>query len=217
MPQLLPQLYGVQRARSLKKCSGCVASADKTASTVTTRDVAARDAACNEFHQRSSGPDSPPPCAPKLATGRRMNSQTPSSDLNITTHRASESVWNRRGWDGTREPLAFSRWLVAFGGGALVVQGLRQRSVIGAMLAGIGSSLAWWAISGEGDLSGAQRRIGALLERAPWRRGDCVKPMPPPIRSRPAMRRAGRRPPARSARRSHPDDPSRVPGPDRLD
>ncbi len=97
-----------------------------------------------------------------------------SSELNITTHRAPASVWNRRGWDGTKEPMALSRWLVAFGGGALLLQGLRRRSATGTMLAGLGGSLAWWALSGEGDLSDAQRRVAALIDRLPWRSEDRV-------------------------------------------
>ncbi len=103
-----------------------------------------------------------------------MDQHLGSSELNITDHRAHASVWDRRGWDGTPEPLALSRWLVAIGGGALALQGLRRRSATGTMLAGLGGSLAWWALSGEGDLSDAQRWLGALLERLPWRNDDRV-------------------------------------------
>jgi hypothetical protein len=104
-----------------------------------------------------------------------MNQQISSSELNITSHRAPGSVWKRRGWDGTREPPALSRWLIAAGGGVLAIQGLRQRSVPGTMLAGLGGTLAWWALTGEGDLSDAQRWVRALIERVPWRGGDCVE------------------------------------------
>ena len=72
--------------------------------------------------------------------------------LNLTTHRASASVWDRRGWDGTRGQLATTRWL----------------------LGGIGGSLAWWALTGEGDLSDARRWFGEIAERAGWRRDDLV-------------------------------------------
>ncbi len=89
-------------------------------------------------------------------------------ELNITSHRTPASVWDRRGWDGSSEQLALSRWLVGIGGGALAVQGLRQRSVPGSILAGLGSTLAWWALTGEGDLSEVWRRAGHLLERAGW-------------------------------------------------
>jgi hypothetical protein len=99
---------------------------------------------------------------------------TDTHGLNLTTHRAAESVWERSGWDGTREQLAMTRWLVGIGGGALALQGLRQRSVVGGLLAGIGGSLAWWALTGEGDLSEARRWIGSAIERAGWRTDDRV-------------------------------------------
>jgi hypothetical protein len=97
-----------------------------------------------------------------------------SHGLNLTTHRAPDSVWDRRGWNGTREQLAMTRWLVGIGGGALAVQGLRQKSVVGAVLAGIGGSLAWWALTGEGDLSQPRRWFFEIVERAGWRREDPV-------------------------------------------
>jgi hypothetical protein len=96
------------------------------------------------------------------------------SELNLATHRAPVSVWDRRGWDGTREQLALTRWLVGAGGAALAVQGLRQRSVTGSILAGLGGSLAWWALTGEGDLSEARRRFGQAIERLGWRSDDQV-------------------------------------------
>jgi len=95
-------------------------------------------------------------------------------ELNLTTHRADQSVWDRRGWDGTREQLTMTRWLVGVAGGALALQGLRQRSVAGSLLAGVGGSLAWWALTGEGDLSGARRWAGHTLERAGWTSDDRV-------------------------------------------
>ncbi len=99
---------------------------------------------------------------------------TDTHGLNLTTHRAAESVWDRRGWDGTRNRLTVTRWLVGVGGGALVIQGLRQRTVGGSVLAGLGSGLAWWALTGEGDLSEARCWFGHLIERLGWRRADLV-------------------------------------------
>lgn len=98
------------------------------------------------------------------------------ADLNLTTatHRAPESVWERKGWDGSPEPLALTRWLVGVGGAALAIQGMRQRTLIGGALAGIGGTLAWWALTGEGDLSHAQRWFVNTLERMPWCREDLV-------------------------------------------
>ena len=96
------------------------------------------------------------------------------NELNLTTHRAPASVWDRRGWDGTRERLAMTRWLLGIGGCALALQGVRQKSVTGGLLAGIGTSLAWYALSGEGDLSEARRRLTHLAERAGWNKDDLV-------------------------------------------
>lgn len=103
-----------------------------------------------------------------------MNEQTAPRELNITAHRTHASVWNRRGWDGTPEPMALSRWLVAAGGGALAIQGLRQRSAAGMALAGLGGSIAWWALSGEGDLSEAQRWLTRVVEALPWGGADRI-------------------------------------------
>jgi len=38
------------------------------------------------------------------------------SELNLSTHRATVSVWDRRGWDGTREQLTITRWMVGAAG-----------------------------------------------------------------------------------------------------
>src|SRR6266849_4370996 len=99
---------------------------------------------------------------------------TSESELNLTTHRAPVSVWDRRGWDGTREQLTLMRWLVGIGGGTLAIQGARQRSVTGSILAGLGGTLAWWALTGEGDLSEARRWVAQTLERVGWSREDRV-------------------------------------------
>jgi len=98
------------------------------------------------------------------------------ADLNLTTvtHRASASVWDKQGWNGSREPLALTRWLVGVGGAALAIQGLRHRTIVGGALAGIGGTLAWWALTGEGDLSEPRRRFAQALERMPWCQDDRV-------------------------------------------
>ena len=104
----------------------------------------------------------------------RFPGMTDNSRLNLETHRSPNSVWERSGWDGTREQLATTRWLVGIGGAALAVQGLRQRSIAGSLLAGVGSSLAWWALTGEGDMSEARRWVAQVIERAGWRANDLV-------------------------------------------
>jgi uncharacterized membrane protein len=96
------------------------------------------------------------------------------SELNLSTHRASSSVWDRRGWDGTRERMAMTRWLLGAGGAALALQGLRQKTAMGGLLAGIGGGLAWYALSGEGDLSDARRWMTRLAERVGWHADDLV-------------------------------------------
>jgi hypothetical protein len=103
-----------------------------------------------------------------------MTSMT--SDLNPTpnTHRAAASVWDRAGWNGDPQPLALTRWLLGIGGAALAAQGVRQRTVAGGMLAGLGGTIAWWALTGEGDLSEARRWFMKALEYAPWRAEDVV-------------------------------------------
>lgn len=100
---------------------------------------------------------------------------TDEHQLNVAaTHRAPESVWDRRGWNGTRERIALTRWLIGIGGAALAVQGLRHRSVAGSLLAGVGGSLAWWALTGEGDLSEPRRWTGEFIERVAGRPFDAV-------------------------------------------
>lgn len=128
----------------------------------TSTDEGIDDTSCMGSHQ-------PRLSAPEFAFDRSMT-----DTLNLTTHRAAASVWDRRGWDGTREQLTATRWLLGIGGGALALQGLRQRSVAGSLLAGLGGAIAWWALTGEGDLSDARRHVTHLIERAGWRTEDLV-------------------------------------------
>jgi hypothetical protein len=95
-------------------------------------------------------------------------------ELNLTTHRAPTSVWDRRGWDGSRDRLATTRMLLGVGGSALAIQGLRRRSVAGSMLAGFGGGLAWWALAGQGDLSQLRRWAGGLMGRMGFGPADQV-------------------------------------------
>lgn len=86
--------------------------------------------------------------------------------LNLGQHRSDTSVWDRRGWDGTTERHSAIRLLVGIGGGALALQGIRLGTWKGRMLAGLGSTLAWWAITGEGDLTEARRWFTDTLQGA---------------------------------------------------
>lgn len=108
---------------------------------------------------------------PKLASRTGMNE---TADLNLTTHRSPDSVWGRSGWDGSPQRLTATRWLVGVGGGVLAVQGLRQRSLTGSILAGLGGSLAWWALTGEGDLSDARRWFTSVMARVTGDADDAI-------------------------------------------
>jgi hypothetical protein len=96
------------------------------------------------------------------------------SELNLTMHRAPTSVWERRGWDGSRRQQIAVRWLIGAGGGALFIQGVRRKSAAGTVLAGIGGTLAWWALTSEGDLPDTRRWVTNVVERAGWRRDDRI-------------------------------------------
>src|SRR5213596_923127 len=64
-----------------------------------------------------------------------MTRNDPSADgMNLTVHRGTTSVWNRRGWNGTAERLAVTRWLAGIGGAALVIQGVRQQTRTGGLV-----------------------------------------------------------------------------------
>jgi hypothetical protein len=95
--------------------------------------------------------------------------QTNPSELNLATHRAEASVWDRRGWDGTSEPLTTARILIGVGAAALALQALRHRSLSSRVLTGLGTSLAWWALTGEGDMKGVRQlatRVTDYLRKA---------------------------------------------------
>ena len=88
-------------------------------------------------------------------------------ELNLQPHRASASVWERRGWDGSREEIAITRLLLGIGGAALAVQGIRLGTWKGRALAGLGGSIAWFALTGEGDLTQARDWFQRVVGWAP--------------------------------------------------
>jgi hypothetical protein len=90
-------------------------------------------------------------------TNIHSSSDDSARDLNLSTHRAPNSVWDRRGWDGSADTPPLSRLLLGVGGGALAIQGLRRRGFAGSVLAGLGGSLAWWAITGKSTFPDFQR------------------------------------------------------------
>jgi hypothetical protein len=93
-----------------------------------------------------------------------MTSHT-TEDLNLSPHRASTSVWDRRGWNGTADTPPSTRVLVGVGGGALAIQGFRRGGVTGSMIAGLGCGLAWWALTGRSSVPELRRWIAETRER----------------------------------------------------
>jgi hypothetical protein len=83
---------------------------------------------------------------------------------NLTPRRAPQSVWDRPGWDGSRQQHTALRILLGVGGVALAAQAARQRSWTGKALAGLGGSIAWWALTGDGDLHQARRWFTGMLD-----------------------------------------------------
>jgi hypothetical protein len=90
---------------------------------------------------------------------------TPNSELNLTTHRAPASVWDKRGWDGSADTRPIARLLLGVGGAALAIQGIRRRGATGSILLGLGSSLAWWAVTGRSTMPDARRWVDAARSR----------------------------------------------------
>jgi hypothetical protein len=94
---------------------------------------------------------------------------------NLTQARSGDSVWGRPGWDGRPQHHVASRLLVGIGGGALTLQGLRLGRWRGQALAGVGSVLAWWAVTGKGDFGPARQWWLELTSRGASRDGDKVE------------------------------------------
>lgn len=126
------------------------------------------DITCKESGQHADDPE--------FATSPSMNSQYANDRLNRTAHRAPQSVWDRRGWDGSAQAPTAVRLLLAAGGAALLFQGLRQRSWSGILLAGLGGTLGWCAMRGEG-LTDMRQKFGNAVGRVwPTReQGDPVQ------------------------------------------
>jgi hypothetical protein len=64
---------------------------------------------------------------------------------NLVSHRASTSVWDKRGWHGPTIEEQIGPWVLSLAGAALVVYGVGRRSWRG----------AWWIASGIGLITGA--------------------------------------------------------------
>jgi hypothetical protein len=78
-------------------------------------------------------------------------------ELNLRTHRDAASVWDRRDWNGGGTRIGITRVLVGAAGAAMAIQGLRHQSRSGRVIAGLGTALAWWALT---SASGEMPQIG---------------------------------------------------------
>lgn len=93
-----------------------------------------------------------------------MNDHTAPA-LNLQSHRASPGVWNRRGWNGTADLTPLTRLMLGVGGGALALQGLRRRGLVGSAMTWAGSTLAWWAVTGRSPVPAARQRLAEARAR----------------------------------------------------
>ena len=83
--------------------------------------------------------------------------------LNLVQHRCGPSVWERAEEQRERD---IERWLLASAAGAVVISGLRQRSVAGLLLVLGGSALAWWAAAGSDERNRRRGQLQAAVRRA---------------------------------------------------
>jgi uncharacterized membrane protein len=67
---------------------------------------------------------------------------------NLSYHRTSQSVWDKRGWSGVTIEERVGPWLVSLAGTALLIAGARRRSLRGAHLMLGGVSLIGCAAAG---------------------------------------------------------------------
>ncbi|HEV8318113.1 MAG TPA: hypothetical protein VGQ10_11915 [Vicinamibacterales bacterium] len=84
--------------------------------------------------------------------------------LNLVQHRSEPNVWNRpAGW----KEWDTERWLLALGAGALLVIGLKRRSLPGWLLVAGAGCLAWWAATGSEERRVRRHSLRAALPRRP--------------------------------------------------
>jgi len=67
---------------------------------------------------------------------------------NLACHRATQSVWDKRGWSGVTIEERVGPWLVSLAGAGLLVAGARRRSLLGLQLILGGAGLIGCAAAG---------------------------------------------------------------------
>jgi hypothetical protein len=67
---------------------------------------------------------------------------------NLTCHRSTRSVWDKRGWSGVAIEERLGPWLVSLAGAGLLIAGARRRSLSGARLMLTGAGLIGCAAAG---------------------------------------------------------------------
>ena len=94
----------------------------------------------------------------------------PTHATNLTSHRAPQSVWDKRGWRGATIEERVAPWLVATVGAALSVYGISRRSWHGAWWIAAGATFIGGAVAGLCDPSGESvrwRRLGRRTDSDP--------------------------------------------------
>jgi len=71
-----------------------------------------------------------------------------SNARNLSCHRAAQSVWDKRGWNGVAIEERVGPWLVSAAGASLVIAGARRRSWLGLQLMLGGAGLISCAAAG---------------------------------------------------------------------
>jgi hypothetical protein len=99
--------------------------------------------------------------------------ESPLRELNLMAHREPISVWDEHAITAARRRQLATRMLLALGGAVLTLQGIRQSTWRGGLLAGVGGTLAVWALT-QDDPTVLRRWVAEALERAGLCRTDPV-------------------------------------------
>jgi hypothetical protein len=106
----------------------------------------------------------------------RADHSRPLRELNLTAHRDSVNVWDQLAIDACRRRHTVARLLLGVGGATLVLQGVKLSTWKGGLLAGLGGSLAVWALT-QDDPTALRRWVSDTVERFGLCRADPVTEM----------------------------------------